>query len=406
MEWNRMKPKIVQKADSENEEGTSQTQTDARRKLKRRVTHTLIRISCWAILVVLILTITLTGGFFLLVRKGERSLRDKTVAGSVPKLQLSDTSSKTDLPETEALEETDPETNEDSKSLLLWEPDWVEYNDKIYDFNQNIRTFLVMGIDKNSEVTETSGADGGQSDSLFLVVVNQEKEQFDLIAVNRDTMTDIYLYGYEDTEGNVPVVTAQITTQHGFGDGKELSCQYTSQAVSAVFFNIPINGYISLDISGVSRLNDAVGGVTVTIPEDMTKIVPEWTPGTEVHLLGWESYLFLRWRDITIFESNRTRLERQKQYLKEFVAKALDMVKKDITFPAALYKELTKYIVTDLSIDEVTYMASSWLNYKFGSIYSMEGTTLMGSLHEEFYPDYEALRELVLNLFYNEIELP
>lgn len=419
MKWNIQNLKMTRKTDHKKEEDASQAQIETGKRSKRRTLHVITRILCWLILVIVILTILIAVIFFVLVSKGGRSLRDKTVAGSVPELQLSDTASKASEPgdsENEGSGNEDPE-NKDSENAgaetedasdpsLPWEPDWVEYNGKIYDFNQNIVTFLVMGIDKNAEVIETSGADGGQSDSLFLVVVNQEKKQIDLIAVNRDTMTDIYLYGYEEADGSVPVVTAQITTQHGFGDGKEISCQYTCEAVSRVFFNIPINGYVSIDIGGVSRLNNAIGGVTVTIPDDMTEIVPEWTPGTEVNLWGWESYIFLRWRDINVFESNLSRLERQKQYLQAFAAKTLDLVKKDITLPAGLYKEISKYMVTDLTIDEVTYMASSWLDYKFGSIYSMAGTTSMGALHEEFYPDYDALRELVLQLFYNEVKLP
>ena len=46
------------------------------------------------------------------------------------------------------------------------------------------------------------------------------------------------------------------------------------------------------------------------------------------------------------------------------------------------------------------------LEYQFSeeSFYSMEGKTVKGNKFEEFYPDEEALREMVLEIFYEEVE--
>ena len=62
-------------------------------------------------------------------------------------------------------------------------------------------------------------------------------------------------------------------------------------------------------------------------------------------------------------------------------------------------------MVTDLTADEIAYMAGNWIQYDFGRILSMKGETLHGMKHEEFYPDYDALRELVLDVFYEEVTL-
>ncbi len=398
-----MKMKMPQKARKTESEAVTPVELKQEKgfwKKHRHKIHVATRILCWFVTIVAVLGVIGGGSFLAMAWKGKQSLRQKT-AGSVPNLQLTDT---------QETEETSPSSNTENFNLqtssVKWDPDWVQYDGKVYDFNENIIIFLILGIDKNEEVSETSGADGGQSDFMFLAAVNQEEKRVDLIAINRDTMTDVYLYGYTDANGEVPVVTAQITTQHGFGDGKELSCQYSCEAVSALFYGLPIHNYLSMNLAGVPTLNDAVGGVTVTIPEDMTKLRRSWKEGKEITLRGQDSYNYLKWRDITVFESNRMRLERQKQYLKSFAAKAIEAIKADITLPVTLYNELSKYMVTNLSVDEVAYMVSSWLDYDFGTIYSMEGTTYMGEEHEEFYPDYEALRKLILDVFYTEVELP
>lgn len=376
---------------------------DQKRK-KRRIKRRAVRFLCWLSVAAVSLAVFLFITLQIMVFSGGRSLKAKS-GGAVPDLGLSAQGVLEDG--IDNMEDSVPgrAKNPEGSGSVVWKADWVQYKDKIYDFNENIMTFLVMGIDINAEVEETEGADGGQADALFLVVVNPDKETIDLIAVNRDTMTDVYLYGYEDTQGEIPVVTAQIATQHGFGDGMELSCQYTCEAVSALFYNLPINGYAALNMAGIPVLNDALGGVDVEVLEDLTKIRKNWTKGTKVHLEGQDSFYYVKWRDITIFESALGRLERQKQYMKAFADRAIEAVKEDITFPVRLFDQLKKYMVTDLTADEIAYMAGNWIQYDFGRILSMKGETLHGMKHEEFYPDYDALRELVLDVFYEEVTL-
>ena len=47
-----------------------------------------------------------------------------------------------------------------------WQEGWVKYNGSIYAYNEDIRTFLFMGIDKKSDVKEVEeGTKGGQADA-------------------------------------------------------------------------------------------------------------------------------------------------------------------------------------------------------------------------------------------------
>lgn len=272
-----------------------------------------------------------------------------------------------------------------------------------YVYNEDIMTFLFMGIDKAGKLKTTDVfADGGQSDVMLLVVVNPDKERIDLININRDTMVDIYCYG-SVIDGATEVVKAQLTTQYGFGDGAAISAGYTKEAVSKLFYDLPITGYLSLGFDAITVLNDAIGGVDVVCPEDLTFDMPYWTEGAALHLEGYYAVHYVRLRDVTVFESARSRQVRQKQYVNAFVDKALSEIKKDITLPVTMYRQALKYMNTDLTPDQMAYLGSKALSYELGEIYSMEGETVMGELFEEFYPDEEKLKELILQVFYEPV---
>ena len=127
--------------------------------------------------------------------------------------------------------------------------------------------------------------------------------------------------------------------------------------------------------------------------------------GSNLYLEGNEALEYVRLRDMSVFESARGRLARQKQYLNAFVQKIITATKEDIGTPVNLYKEVSKYMTTDITADQVVYLTSQLLNYSFGEIYTLEGETIRGEKFEEFYPDYDKLKELMLQVFYTPVEV-
>lgn len=286
-----------------------------------------------------------------------------------------------------------------------WQEGWVKYGDKIYAYNEDILTFLIMGIDKNSDVKEVAeGTDGGQADALFLVVMDQKKETVKIIAINRNTMTDVAVYNEEGTY--VTTLKAQIATQHGFGNGVEESCEYQKEAVANLFYRLPIHGYAAINMSAIATINDAVGGVEVTVLEDLTGIDKTLVKGTKVHLSGDSAFWYVKYRDVNTFASSDGRMARQKQYLNAFLETAKTAAKKDISIVQELYQAVMPQMVTDISADEAAYLAPILTGYQFSmdSIYTLQGETVMGEQFEEFYPDEKALYEMILEVFYEEVE--
>ncbi len=287
-----------------------------------------------------------------------------------------------------------------------WEADWIRYNGKIYDYNEDILTFLCMGIDVNKKLSEgQSGKASGQADALFLLVMNPHKKQMYLIALDRNTMTDIDVY---DKEGNYQkTIKGQIALAHGYGDGKGGSAENTVKAVSSVLYGIPIHGYCAINMAAISEINDMVGGVEVTVLEDLTKADKTLKEGERVLLKGKSAFWYVKYRDTGIEGSAGRRLERQKQYLTAYVAQAKKALKEDMTLPITMYQTLKPYMVTNVTVDEAAYLATEVLGYTFSqdNLLSVQGTTDTLGKYDEFYPDEKLLKEMVIELFYEEVEM-
>ena len=202
--------------------------------------------------------------------------------------------------------------------------------------------------------------------------------------------------------------TKQITLQHGYGDGMELSCERSVAAVSRLFYNLPISGYAAINMGAIPALNDAVGGVQVTVLDDV--IYPEYDmdlhQGEEVTLTGHQAYWYVRGRNENVFNSSSLRLERQKQFLTTFIAQAKNKAVTNPSIAVDLYNTISKYMVTDIDITKFTYLASEALGYNFDidHLYTMQGETLMGDKYEEFYVDDDALYQLIIDVFYEPVE--
>ena len=317
--------------------------------------------------------------------------------------------------EDEPTEDGETDSNTESKQPILiveedsenWEEGDLRYKGVHYRYNDEMLTFLFLGIDKDGVVKKAkNGIDGGQSDAIFLLALNPKTKEASLIGVNRDTMTDIDIYM---ENGNfLTTAKGQITLQHGYGDGKELSCERSLAAVSRLFYNLPIHGYCSINYGAIPKINDAVGGVTITLKEDVTsgggKIL--YKKGQTVTLKGQKAVQFLRARDCEEFGSAGMRTERQKQYLLAYADAAKQAAKKDVTVIVKLFNTISKYMVTDITVDEVSYFSTQVADYQFDAshVYSVPGETIMGDKFEEFYVDEKGLYELIIKVFYDVIE--
>lgn len=309
-----------------------------------------------------------------------------------------------ELPDNE-LASSEPET---AAEEAAWQAGWVRYNGGLYEYNKDIMTFLMMGIDKREEFKELpEGTDGGQADALFLLVLNAQERSIKLISINRNAMTDIDFY--DENGAYTQTVEAQVAIQHGFGNGMEESCEYQVDAVRRLFYNIPIHGYCAINMQAISILTDMVEGIEVTVLEDIPLRQSGLTAkqGEQLLLKGSDAYDYIQYRDVHVDGSADGRLLRQQQFLDLFMKKVKAAIKGDLGLPLRLYGAITKQMVTDVTAEEVLYLVSQAADYELnveGSA-SLKGETVLGKQFEEFYVDDEDLYRLVIENFYRSVEL-
>lgn len=283
----------------------------------------------------------------------------------------------------------------------------VTYRGKKYKYNEDLVTILVMGIDKELEETgeDTIGANG-QADMLMLAVLDPENGKTSLINISRDSMVDVNKYNVRGEY--LGTQKMQVCLSYAYGDGKEKSCINTVESVSRLMYGMPINAYAALDYSGISVLNDAVGGVTVEVLEDFSFWDSTMKKGNVVKLKGEQAHAYVRSRDTELLDSNNSRMQRQRQYMLAFISTAMSAVRKDFTLPLTLYREMSDYTVTDIRASEITYLASLMLKYGFSEqdMRSIPGEVVKGEKYAEFIPDEEKMFELILDVFYNEVNNP
>lgn len=290
-----------------------------------------------------------------------------------------------------------------------WQEGVVAYQGKEYLYNTDIKTYLMMGVDIDGPVQQSSDyTQGGQSDALFLLVVNNKTQQLQVISINRNTMADIELCD-EDGIDMGPLKT-QICLQHAFGDGKRLSCSKTVDAVSGLFQNIPISGYLAMNMGGIPQMNDAVGGVEVTVQQDISfpKAGVNLKKGQKVTLNGTQAYYYLHGRDTEEYDSATKRLQREEQYIVAYMDKLKKVSTENPDQVTEIYNSVSDYLVTSV---DFTSMIEQLMNYGFSEdqMYTVPGKTVEGKpidgkRYEEYHVDEDAMEELIMKVFYTPVQ--
>lgn len=285
----------------------------------------------------------------------------------------------------------------------------ISRNGKKYKYNDKLVNFLFMGIDNKEGRLESKEmyGQGGQADSIMLVIFDSETGQVKLLSISRDSMTPIRHYSsfdnsYLGTEVN------HLALAYAMGDGGAMSCELAMEAVSNLLYGVPIQKYGALSIQKIQTINDSFGGVTVTIPNDDLSGKPHyWKKGDQITLKGSNAFDFIHNRDIKIDGSNNGRMERQKTYLNAFYKTAVEQVKANPSLVLSLLNSLDGYYLTNLEASEIAYLAQQAGNIHFSAAndcYSVPGENNYEEAFDEFYVDDKALYDLILELFYKEIQ--
>ena len=280
----------------------------------------------------------------------------------------------------------------------------VTWQGKTYKYNQNLSNYLLLGVDKRTPAeTRVGKADAGQADALFLLSLNRKTKEMTLISIPRDTMTDVESF---DLEGkSLGKSKDHISLSYGYGDGGAESCKLTQEAVSNLFYGLPIQGYLAMNLDGIPELAKSVGGLTVTVPNNSLEYeYPEFAEGAEVTLTEENTEVFLRSRDVDESQSAIYRMERQKAFLDAFSKKAKECYEQNAKFAADLFVAIKPYTVTNISEDRLMKLFQTADEGDGYTEWTVPGEGTQGLSYDEYHVDDDALYTKVMETFYQEVK--
>ena len=282
----------------------------------------------------------------------------------------------------------------------------IEYNGAQYTSKKNITSILLMGTDHYTDDTsaEDSYRNGGQADFLVLVVIDADSQTITPIQIDRDTIAEVTTLGVlGDKTGTRHT---QICLAHGFGDGKEQSCVLQRDAVSRLLLDVSIPYYIAMRLDGIAALNDAAGGVTVTIADDFSHLDAQMQIGSTITLQGKQAEYFVRNRQDIGVGTNEARSKRQTQYWEAFVQKMDDQLhtESDSDYLHVFFKKIDSYLVMNLTNGRIINELWKDRDYTRESMVHPAGAYVVGEDgFMEFHADEAALKALVMRLFYDKV---
>lgn len=270
----------------------------------------------------------------------------------------------------------------------------VLYNDAWYLMDDRVETLLVLGID-SLEMPDGTGGDSDQADFIALLVIDRGRETFRILHINRDTMTDIQQLDAEDQ--SFDTFNAQLALAHTYGSEGKIKCRNTVDAVENLLYGIDIDHYLSMTMDVVPILNDSIGGVTVSLTEDLPALGEDFVKDAQITLHGEQALSFVRWRSDAAESSNLERMERQRQYIGALFDRytALDP---DSTLETMM--KVNAHLVSDCTVDQITNLLERLQKYTYEGVLTLAGEAVKTDVYVEYHIDETAAQATVIDLFY------
>lgn len=303
-----------------------------------------------------------------------------------------------------AEQEANSEDKGDAKEWqkLVWGE--ISLYGKTYRYPRGYETYLIIGTDASgNEEGEGTEYQGNMADFLMLAVVNTKEGTYSFLQLNRDTITEVSLLDLDGTA--VTTEEMQLCAAHWYGNTPEQSCENTVDAVQRLLGGMPISGYYALNMEEIGTLNQAVGGVEVTIEDDFSQADPSLKEGETVLLNDEQARTYVQGRMSVGDGENTSRMRRQKQYMQGFFGKLKEITKENPEFTINLYNDLVERATTNMSGELVSNLALELSDAEDKGIFSFEGTSETGQHlgdgidHAEFYPEESSVVEVMKQLY-------
>ena len=262
--------------------------------------------------------------------------------------------------------------------------------------------YLIVGIDSTGEMKASNGYNNtALNDLICLVSFNLTDSSYTIIPVSRDTMVEVDILGLSGKI--IGSKYTQIDYAHTVGDGLDMSFRNTCRAVSKVLMGVDIERYVGINMTTVPLIVDFLGGVTITLDEDLTVIDPTWEEGTSITLTGDNCLLYLRARMEVGDGTQVSRMRRQQIFMEEVVRKART---NDYTFSDILdmLHIINNYVCMDVTYMDMADILKYVQTFHYNGIKKIEGYTQKNKGLIEFIPYEDKMKELITTTFYEKVE--
>ena len=280
--------------------------------------------------------------------------------------------------------------------------DTVVYGGKEYRYNEHLSNYVFMGVDTREPITEYETCEeAGRADAIFLLSYDRVKKTVKCISIPRDTMTNVRMIAPDGTDLGTSV--EHINMQYAFGDGKDESCRLVKEAVSSLLYDIPIQGYCSLNMDGIAAAVEVLGSVEMVLADNSLEAVnPEYVKGAKITVTKENAEQIIRHRDTDVSQSAIARTNRQKELMKAVSDCAREKSTQDTNFIVDMYESLKTYMVSNIGNDVLADLLEGKFDSENGVI-DIPGEGVEGELYDEYHIDETSLYELVLQMFYEEV---
>lgn len=183
----------------------------------------------------------------------------------------------------------------------------------------------------------------GLSDVMLLLRFDLEKKKLVMLSIPRDTRVEIEGHGMK-----------KINAANVYG-GPAL----TAKTVSNLLDGVAIDRYVRINVLGVAKLIDALGGVTVYVPKDMKyqddsqHLYINLKKGKQ-HLNGDKALQLLRFRHDE--NGDIGRIQRQQMVIRALIEQSLNPV--TLTQLPKILNVVKEHIDTNLTVEELLALVS------------------------------------------------
>lgn len=276
----------------------------------------------------------------------------------------------------------------------------LNHNGKMLYYRENeITNYLLIGMDRE-ELDSSSRQNGGQADFLLMLSIDRRYRTITPVMIDRDTMTQVTTYGIFGNAAGAR--TMQVCLAQAYSGEGVNGSENTARSVSGLLRGVKINRCLVMDLNGIALLNDAVGGVTVTITDDLTALDPSLKKGATVRLEGDLAEQFVRGRMTVADGTNASRMRRQQIYIDALVDRMEGLFRSDAAFLEEVFEKLSGHVESDITQNVLLGEVNAYGDYTWKGLRTLPGSHSLGADgFAEFWIDEAAALDMIADIWFD-----